>query len=88
MSGVIYSLSCPIGAIGGECFWTITCLDGTKQTIVLLEGEISAPCIDITAASGGIRYRFKILKGKILRRGRERIGIRIGYTRWADVKSS
>ncbi len=40
MSGVIYSLSCPIGAIGGECFWTITCLDGTKQTIVLLEGEI------------------------------------------------
>ncbi len=55
MSCVTYSLSCPIGAIGGECNWTVTCCDGTKQRIILLEGEISSPCIDITAASGGIR---------------------------------
>jgi len=43
---VTYELTCPIGATGGECRWSISCCDGSFQRVILLEGETAQPCID------------------------------------------
>ena len=51
MSCLTYELTCPIGATGGVCRWSIICCDGTEQRISLLEGEVSLPCIDISATN-------------------------------------
>ena len=36
---VTYELTCPIGATGGECRWSISCCDGSFQRVTLLEGQ-------------------------------------------------
>ncbi len=49
--GLKYELTCPIGAQGGECRWSIVCCDGTVQRVTLLEGEVAIPCIDSEATN-------------------------------------
>ena len=46
MACLNYELTCPIGAQGGECRWSIVCCNGTVQRVTLLEGETATPCID------------------------------------------
>ena len=58
MSCITYTLICPIGAVNEQCEWTITCCDGTKQRVILLEGTTTQPCINPSAqysSTGGIQ---------------------------------
>jgi len=43
-----YTLECGIGAVGGECNWTIECCGGTKTSLTLLAGQTADVCLDIT----------------------------------------
>ena len=49
MACVTYDIICPIGAVGGECTFTVGCCDGTKQTVTIPEEDTQQVCLDVPA---------------------------------------
>jgi len=49
MACVTYDIVCPIGAVGGECTFTINCCDGTKTSVTIPEEDTQQVCLEVPA---------------------------------------
>ena len=49
MACVTYDIICPIGAVGGECTFTINCCDGTKTSVTIPEEDTQQVCLEVPA---------------------------------------
>ena len=49
MACVTYDIICPIGAVGGECTFTVNCCDGTKTSVTIPEEDTQQVCLEVPA---------------------------------------